>query len=212
MNDNVKGWTHHVVYILSIILLGLVCYFLYTDLQYSNQNLKASQGRVEELLLENESIMSVRDSYLVDNERLKGELELSRKDYKELKKKFDIKEIERVVEVETVIRYDTVDRFIEVDRGLFTYSDDWLSCEMDTNVPKLNQLEMRVPVKIGMDNNKVMVWSSNPHVKFTDIESYIKQPKRWDVGIQMGTGLTYDLINNNFGLGLYCGFGFSYKF
>lgn len=200
------------IYIAIIVCLGLCVKWMNGELETSNQNLKASQGKVEELLLENESIMSVRDSYLVDNERLKEELELSRKDYKELKKKFDIKEIERVVEVETIIRYDTVDRFIEVDRGLFTYSDDWLSCEMDTNVPKLNQLEMRVPVKIGMDNNKVFVWSSNPHVKFTDIESYIKQPKRWDVGIQMGTGLTYDLINNNFGLGLYCGFGVSYKF
>ena len=203
-------WIQHIVYILSIILLGLVCYFLYTDLQYSNQNLKASQGKVEELMLENESIMSVRDSYLVDNERLKEELELSRKDYKELKKKFDIKEIERVVEVETIIRYDTVDRFIEVDRGLFTYSDDWLSCEMDTNVPKLNQLEMRVPVKIGMDDNKVFVWSPNPHVKFTDIESYIKQPKKVRFSFHLGLGVNYGLIHNKIDFGPTASFGINF--
>ena len=203
-------WIQHVVYILSIILLGLVCYFLYTDLQYSNQNLKASQGKVEELLLENESIMLVRDSYLVDNERLKEELELSRKDYKELKKKFDIKEIERVVEVETVIRYDTVDRFVEVDRGLFTYSDDWLSCEMDTNVPKLNQLEMRVPFKIGMDNNKVMVWSPNPYVQFNDIESYIKQPKKVRFGFHLGVGINYGVIHNKIDFGPTASFGINF--
>ena len=154
--------------------------------------------------------MSVRDSYLVDNERLKEELELSRKDYKELKKKFDIKEIERVVEVETIIRYDTVDRFIEVDRGLFTYSDDWLSCEMDTNVPKLNQLEMRVPVKIGMDDNKVFVWSPNPHVKFTDIESYIKQPKKVRFGFHLGLGVNYGLIHNKIDFGPTASFGINF--
>lgn len=198
------------VYLLGIGVLCLVCYNLYTDLQYSNQNLKASQGKVEELMLENESIMSVRDSYLVDNERLKEELELSRKDYKELKKKFDIKEIERVVEVETVIRYDTVDRFIEVDRGLFTYSDDWLSCEMDTNVPKLNQLEMRVPVKIGMDDSKVFVWSPNPHVKFTDVESYIKQPKKVRFGFHLGLGVNYGVIHNKIDFGPTASFGINF--
>lgn len=203
-------WMQHFVYILSIILLGLVCYFLYTDLQLSNQNLKASQGKVEELRLENESIMSVRDSYLVDNKRLKEELELSKKDYKELKKKFDIKEIERVVEVETVIKIDTVDRFIEVDKGLFSYSDDWLSCEMDTNVPKLNQLEMRVPVKIGMDDDKVLVWSSNPHVKFTDVESYIKQPKKVRFAFHVGLGINYGIIHNKIDFGPVASFGINF--
>lgn len=203
-------WMQHFVYILSIILLGLVCYFLYTDLQYSNQNLKASQGKVEELRLENESIMSVRDSYLVDNKRLKEELELSKRDYKELKKKFDIKEIERVVEVETIIRYDTVDRFIEVDKGLFSYSDDWLSCEMDTNVPKLNQLEMRVPVKIGMDDSKVFVWSPNPYIRFTDIESYIRQPKKVRFAFHLGIGVNYGVIHNKIDFGPTASFGINF--
>lgn len=198
------------VYLLGIGVLCMVCYFLYTDLQLSNQNLKASQGKVEELRLENESIMSVRDSYLVDNKRLKEELELSKKDYRELKKKFDIKEIERVVEVETIVKIDTVDRFIEVDKGLFSYSDDWLSCEMDTNVPKLNQLEMRVPVKIGMDDNKVMVWSPNPYVQFNDIESYIKQPKKVRFGFHLGVGINYGVIHNKIDFGPTASFGINF--
>ena len=198
------------VYLLGIGVLCLVCYFLYTDLQYSNQNLKASQEKVEELLLENESIMSVRDSYVVDNKRLKEELELSRKDYKELKKKFDIKEIERVVEVETIIKIDTVDRFIEVDKGLFTYSDDWLKCQFDTNIPKLDFFEMNVPVKIGMDDSKVMVWSPNPYVQFNDIESYIKQPKKVGFGFHLGVGINYGVIHNKIDFGPTASFGINF--
>lgn len=68
---------------------------------------------------------------------------------------------------------------------------------------------------IAIEDEILKIKSNNPYVKYNDIISIKKpkeKPKRWNVGVQVGLGFSYDLLHQNFGIGPYIGAGISYGF
>ena len=200
-----------ILYSLVVVILLGICIYLGNELRYVNQNLKAAKGQVEQLVLENGEIVAIRDSYISSYNEIKEQLELSNKEIRSLKKKLGEKP-KTITKIETIIKYDTIQPIQTTQPNLFNYKDDWVSFHLDIDKPLISNLSINAPLKVGMTKDKVFVYSDNPYLNITSVENHIKKPSRWSVGLQMGTGLTYDILQNRVGLGLYCGAGISYKF
>lgn len=192
-----------------VILLG-ICIYLGNELWYVNQNLKAAKGQVEQLVLENGEIVAIRDSYISSYNEIKEQLELSNKEIRSLKKKLGEKP-KTITKIETIIKYDTIQPIQTTQPNLFNYKDDWVSFHLDIDKPLISNLSINAPLKVGMTKDKVFVYSDNPYLNITSVENHIKKPSRWSVGLQIGTGLTYDILQNRVGLGIYMGVGLEYK-
>lgn len=199
-----------ILYSLVVVILLGICIYLGNELRYVNQNLKAAKGQVEQLVLENGEIVAIRDSYISSYNEIKEQLELSNKEIRSLKKKLGEKP-KTITKIETIIKYDTIQPIQTTQPNLFNYKDDWVSFHLDIDKPLISNLSINAPLKVGMTKDKVFVYSDNPYLNITSVENHIKKPSRWSVGLQMGTGLTYDIIQNRVGLGLYYGIGLEYK-
>lgn len=199
-----------ILYSLVVVILLGICIYLGNELRYVNQNLKAAKGQVEQLVLENGEIVAIRDSYISSYNEIKEQLELSNKEIRSLKKKLEEKP-KTITKIETIIKYDTIQPIQTTQPNLFNYKDDWVSFHLDIDKPLISNLSINAPLKVGMTNDKVFVYSDNPYLNIMTVENHIKKPSRWSVGLQMGTGLTYDILQNRVGLGLYVGVGLEYK-
>jgi hypothetical protein len=79
---------------------------------------------------------------------------------------------------------------------------------------------MDVPLEFGLtDGYKVFVKSSNPYVKFDEINSVVvdgssvkKKQKRWHHGITAGFGVHYGLVQSNWDFGPGVMYGVTYSF
>jgi hypothetical protein len=191
------------------VLLG-ICIYLGSELRYANQNIKAATSQVEQLVLENGEIVTIRDSYISSYNEIKEQLELSNKEIRMLKRKLGEKP-QTITKIETVIKYDTIQPIQIQQPNIFNYKDDWLSFHLDIDKPLISDLSINAPLKVGMSNNKVFVYSDNPYLNITSVENHIKKPSRWSIGIQCGLGLNYGIINKTIDVGPYLGFGVEYK-
>ena len=214
---------------LSILFGGY--HYMSRKIDISDQNIKAYRDKVEEVELKNGELISIRDSYIVDKKELQEELEMSRKEYKELEKVLDSK-IAYIAQMEANVKFDTVvtvrDSIVyvgdEVVSVIFNYKDDWLSflgeSDLASQKTSLFDVSINTPVTVGLtDDYQVFVKSPNPYVNFTSVESYIidesklypKKPK-WSWGLQGGFGVLYGLNQKQFDVGLYLGIGVERKF
>ena len=121
--------------------------------------------------------------------------------------------------MDTLILKDTV---VETDFGNrinFSFKDQYLSLDGTTCLSngiaqtRINSLSMDVPAFIGK-NKQFFIRSENPYVSFPNIRvaEEITRPKRWGLGIQVGIGCGYNLVDKGFFAGPYIGFGLSYNF
>lgn len=193
-----------------IAVLLSVCIYLGSELRYANQNIKAATSQVEQLVLENGEIVAIRDSYISSYNEIKEQLELSNKEIRMLKRKLGEKP-KTITKIETVIKYDTIQPIQIQQPNIFNYKDDWVSFNLDVDKPLISNLSINTPLKVGMSDNKVFVYSDNPYLNITSVENRIKKPSRWSIGIQCGLGLNYGIINKTIDVGPYLGFGIEYK-
>jgi hypothetical protein len=197
----------------------------------SNQNIKTYRDKVEEVEMKNGELISVRDSYIVNNAELREELNMSKKAYKELEKVLDSK-ISYIAQIESTVKFDTVvtvkDSIVyvgdEVASVIFNYKDDWLSflgeADLFEQKTTLYEVNINAPVTVGLtDDYQVFVNTPNPHVNFTSIESYIvdesklyPKKQKWSWGLQGGFGALYGLNQKQFDVGFYLGIGVEKKF
>lgn len=191
------------------ILFG-VCIYLGSELKYANQNIIAAKSQVEQLVLENGEIVAIRDSYISSYNEIKEQLELSNKEIRTLKKKLGEKP-KTITKIETVIKYDTIQPIQTSQPNLFNYRDDWVSFHLDIDKPLISNLSINAPLKVGMTDNKVFVYSDNPYLNITSVENHIKKPSRWSIGIQCGFGVNYGIVNKSIDVGPYLGIGVEYK-
>lgn len=192
-----------------VILLG-ICIYLGNELRYVNQNLKAAKGQVEQLVLENGEIVAIRDSYISSYNEIKEQLELSNREIRTLKKKLGEKP-KTITKIETIIKYDTIQPIQTAQPNLFNYKDDWVSFHLDIDKPLISNLSINAPLKVGMTKDKVFVYSDNPYLNIMTVENHIKKPSRWSVGLQIGFGLNYGIVNKSIDIGPYLGVGVEYK-
>lgn len=191
------------------VLLG-VCIYLGSELRYANQNMRATKNQVEQLVLENGEIITIKDSYISSYNEIKEQLELSNKEIRTLKRKLGEKP-KTITKIETVIKYDTIQPIQVQQPNIFNYNDDWVSFNLDIDKPLVYDMVINAPMKVGMSDNKVFVYSDNPYLNITSVENHIKKPSRWSIGIQCGLGLNYGIINKSIDVGPYLGVGIEYK-
>lgn len=230
MNTIIKYWKNIIISILIIICIILI--FSTTCSNHKNKvlnnNISALRDTVEYIELRNGNLLSEKQSLILDNQQLSEYLDLSKQDIKDLQKKLDskllyISELESNVSVHTVICHDSVYIVDSVHYVDFSYSDNWIDLHGTTNlkIPQttINNLYINTPLTIGLtEDNKFFATSPNPYINITNINSAIvdtkktTKPKHWNLGVQVGVGAHYDIIDRHFGVGPYVGVGLSYGF
>lgn len=214
-------------------ILLFVWDFFDDKLDRSEQNLIAYRGQVEELQMKNGELLTARDSYILRTSELGEELGVTKRELKDLKKKLGasvsyIAELEMRTRVDTTIIVRDSIIYKEPDRlvSKFLYSDQWFKIEgtheseENHSNTTFNTIEVYTPLQVGLaDNYKIWVKSENPYVQFTDINGAVidgskfhPKENKFSLGIQVGVGGMYDIIDKDISLGPYAGVGLNIKF
>lgn len=204
-----------------------------TKLDLSEQNYKAAKDSIETLCLSNGDLLYEKSLYILKEKDLLNELEITKEELKELKKKVGDPVV--ITKIESQIKYDTIyttkDSIIyapdsTIQQIKFQYNDEWLALEGETNIDnnqsktQINNINVPVPLKVGItEDYNFFATSSNPYLTITDIEGVIvqdkslnQQKKRWSHGISLSVGPQYNIINRNIDIGIQLGYGIHFNF
>ena len=216
-----------------LILLTILCIILLLFSKCTADKNERLQNNIEVLIdsvkvteLKNGDLLYSKQILEVENKELTEAVGLEKNKRKEVEKELGEK-IKLLAKVDGEIRVDTLilkDTVVETDFGNqinFNFKDQYLSLDGTTCLSngiaqtKINSLSMDVPVFLGKTNNKqFFIRSENPYVSFPNIRvaEEITRPKKWGLGIQVGIGCGYNLVDKGFFAGPYIGFGLSYNF
>ena len=216
-----------------LILLTILCIILLLFSKCTADKNERLQNNIEVLIdsvrvteLKNGDLLYSKQILEVDNKELAEAVGLEKSKRKEVEKELGEK-IKLLAKVDGEIRVDTLilkDTVVETDFGSrinFNFKDQYLSLDGITCLSngiaqtKINSLSMDVPVFLGKTKNKqFFIRSENPYVSFPNIRvaEEITRPKKWGLGIQVGIGCGYNLMDKGFFAGPYVGFGLSYNF
>lgn len=202
-----------------------------TENNHLKINVKALTDSVQVMETKNGELVYAKQALILEKNELEEYLNISKKERKELEKILDDK-LSYIAKLEQTVRVDTfrcVDTMY-VENGIthigFNYKDKWVELDGETtlvdSVPQtqVNTLAMDAPLTVGLtDEYRIFVKTANPYVSFSNIEGAViekpsngTKPKRWNIGIQVGIGGSYGLINQKFDFGPYIGAGISYGF
>ena len=214
-----------------LILLTILCIILLLFSKCTADKNERLQNNIEVLIdsvrvteLKNGDLLYSKQILEVDNKELAEAVGLEKSKRKEVEKELGEK-IKLLAKVDGKIRVDTLilkDTVVETDFGNrinFSFKDQYLSLDGTTCLSngiaqtKINSLSMDVPAFIGK-NKQFFIRSENPYVSFPNIRvaEEITRPKKWGLGIQVGIGCGYNLVDKGFFAGPYIGFGLSYNF
>lgn len=214
-----------------LILLTILCIILLLFSKCTADKNERLQNNIEVLIdsvrvteLKNGDLLYSKQILEVDNKELAEAVGLEKSKRKEVEKELGEK-IKLLAKVDGEIRVDTLilkDTVVETDFGNqvnFNFKDQYLSLDGTTCLSngiaqtKINSLSMDVPAFIGK-NKQFFIRSENPYVSFPNIRvaEEITRPKRWGLGIQVGIGCGYNLVDKGFFAGPYIGLGLSYNF
>lgn len=216
-----------------LILLTILCIILLLFSKCTADKNKRLQNNIEVLIdsvkvteLKNGDLLYSKQILEVENKELAEAVGLEKNKRKEVEKELGEK-IKLLAKVDGKIRVDTLilkDTVVETDFGNqvnFNFKDQYLSLDGTTCLSngiaqtRINSLSMDVPVFLGKTKNKqFFIRSENPYVSFPNIRvtEEITRSKRWGLGIQVGIGCGYNLVDKGFFAGPYIGFGLSYNF
>ena len=215
-----------------LILLTILCIILLLFSKCTADKNERLQNNIEVLIdsvrvteLKNGDLLYSKQILEADNKELAEAVGLEKNKRKEVEKELGEK-IKLLAKVDGEIRVDTLilkDTVVETDFGNqinFSFKDQYLSLDGTTCLSngiaqtKINSLSMGVPAFIGKTKDKFFIRSENPYVSFPNIRvaEEITTPKRWGLGIQVGIGCGYNLVDKGFFAGPYIGLGLSYNF
>ena len=214
-----------------LILLTILCIILLLFSKCTADKNERLQNNIEVLIdsvkvteLKNGDLLYSKQILEVENKELAEAVGLEKNKRKEVEKELGEK-IKLLAKVDGKIRVDTLilkDTVVETDFGNrinFSFKDQYLSLDGTTCLSngiaqtKINSLSMDVPAFIGK-NKQFFIRSENPYVSFPNIRvaEEITRPKKWGLGIQVGIGCGYNLVDKGLFAGPYIGFGLSYNF
>lgn len=231
-----KSWIILIIEALVFIaLLGTVSKCSRDKIDTLEHNIDAYKDRIEYVEDRNENLMAIKSSLILSESKALGELEISKAEIKDLKKKLDddiayIAKLESQIALKDTVfmKPDTV--YVTNDNIItkqFSWSDDWTNMTasvfgntIEDSKLSVNSLNMNVPLELGLtDDYKFWVKSENPYVNFTDIKSAVidnssvkEKEKRFNHGIYLGFGFQYGLFGSNWDFGPQFGYGFMYSF
>ena len=216
-----------------LILLTILCIILLLFSKCTADKNERLQNNIEVLIdsvrvteLKNGDLLYSKQILEVENKELTEAVGLEKSKRKEVEKELGEK-IKLLAKVDGKIRVDTLilkDTVVETDFGNrinFNFKDQYLSLDGTTCLSngiahtKINSLSMDVPAFIGKTNNKqFFIRSENPYVSFPNIRvaEEITRPKKWGLGIQVGIGCGYNLVDKGFFAGPYILLWLSYNF
>ena len=237
MWETVKKHLKWILPVAALVLLGWMCLHLNSkvgsmkeQLQWSEQNYIAARDTIEYIKLENGQLLAEKAGFVLSENLWANELDLSKKEIDELKKKLGSK-IDHITEVRTEVRVDTV--YMESEPVYFTqdsvaapfkYEDDWLKVSgfhtitKQKSLTRMDEISMDVPLVVGItENNSFFATSRNPYVHITDIQGVtstraVPKKKHWGIGVNVGPGVYYDFLHRNVGLGIGAQVGVNYNF
>ena len=234
---NRKSWITIVIEALVfIMLLGTVAKCSHDKIERLEHNIDAYRDTIEYVEMQNAELLTAKQSLILTESELKEELDISKREMKDLKKKLgdDIAYIARLeaqigIKDTVFLKGDTVfiDKIDSTITKTFNLEDDWLN--MTANIKgntitdsemSINDFNMQVPLDVGLtDDYRFWVKTPNPYVTITDINAaaihgsdVAKKDKRFHHGLHLGFGLQYDLIGKQLGIGPQISYGFTYSF
>ena len=217
----------------ALILIGVFGWMKSCDNQTIDkykQNYEASQDSLEVVKLKNGGLLYEREAYIMSEKELMSQLDISKAEIKELKKK--VGELLYMANVDTKVKVDTIrevrDSIIYIDRNTFInkfkYYDEWLtldgSTQFNDSISKtiINNIEMVTPLRVGLSKDyKIFVESPNPYLSITDIEgavleeSKIVKKQRWSHGFHFGFGVQWGIVNKTFDVGPQVGYSLHFN-
>ena len=235
--EKIRQWIGFIIEaIIFIVIIACTYSCLSRKLDASEQNLKAAQGRIEIVELENGELLSSRDSYIATINDLEDLLDISKKEIKDIQRQLDDK-IAYISNIESNVRVEYIetvrDSIVYVNPSTatssFSYFDKWVTLngvnefrfgEKFDYTTTITSISMDVPLNVGLTNDyKIFVKSSNPYVHFSDIQGAVvdnsimrPRKKRFSWGLQGGFGLMYDVIDKDIAAGPYLGIGAEFNF
>lgn len=224
--------------VIFIAIIAAVWGFFSNKLDTSEQNLKAARGHIEQVELKNGELLTSRDSYIATINDLEDLLDISKKEAKEIQRQLDSK-IAYISKLESEVRVEYIetvrDSIIYIDNdpnvatSTFRYNDKWVDLigrndftfgEKFSYNTIIESLSIDVPLNVGLTNDyQIFVKTPNPYVSFTNIDGAVidnsvlkPRKKRFNWGLQLGFGATYDIIDKDIAVGPYAGVGAEFNF
>lgn len=234
---NRKSWIIIVIEALVfIMLLGTVAKCSHDRIERLEHNVDAYRDTIEYVELQNSELLTAKQSLILTESELREELDISKKEMKDLKKKLgdDIAYIARLeaqigIKDTVFLKGDTIfiDKIDSTITKTFNLEDDWLSIAANIkgntiadSEMSINNFNMQVPLDVGLtDDYRFWVKTPNPYVTITDINAaaihgsdVAKKDKRFHHGLHLGFGLQYGLIGKQLDIGPQISYGFTYSF
>lgn len=228
-----KYWS----YILFVIMLIIIIIAMNTCTNYKRNyniykhNLEISNDLVTNLQLKNGELLSYNNSLIIDKKELEDQLNISKKELKDIEKKLDAA-IVYISKIETNTRIDSIiieNVIIERDTNTIVYtfqvSDSTYYYIGGKNILNdsllttfIDSVLINIPLKVGLDyEKKIFVTTPNPYVNITSIEGavidkkYFNNNKKWSLGLHVGFGAQYGLVRQKFDFGPVLSIGVSYN-
>lgn len=234
-----KNWVLYAL-IAAFALAGTFVYLYHRnsvksqEIERYEQNWKAAHDSVKYYEMKNGEIMAEKAGYILTIEQLEQELGISKSEIKDLQDKLkskvsvitkvETKTVVDTLEFETervIVQRDTITKEINNIIGTFSHNDEWLAMRgqfqwtPEKTSTTLQNLTMNTPLKVGMtENNTFFVSTPNPYVTITSVEGATLNPKkqkRFGIGLQVGVGMQYGLINKQIDFGPQIGIGLNYN-
>lgn len=230
-----KSWIILIIEALVFIaLLGTVSRCSRDKIDTLEHNIEAYKDRIEYVEDRNENLIAIKESLYMNEAKMMGELEVSKAEIKDLKKKLN-DDIAYIAKLESQIALkDTVfmkpDTIFVKDGTVvksFNWTDEWTNIgasvsgnSIADSKLSIDKLSVDVPLELGLtDDYKFWVKSENPYVNFTDIKSVVignssvkEKEKRWHHGISLGFGFQYGLFGKTWDFGPQLGYSIEYSF
>jgi hypothetical protein len=217
-----------------LFLLGSVIKCSNDRIDILEHNIRAYKGQIEYVEMQNGELIAAKQSLILSEEELKTELNISKKELKDLKKKLDddiayIAKLQEQIELKDTVfmKGDTV--FVEkgYTTKQFYWEDKWTSIfasvkglDIADSELFIESFNMDVPLEVGItDDYRFWAKTSNPYINFTDIQGAVvhgseanKKEKRFHHGIYVGFGIHYGMFGKQWDFGPSGGYGFTYSF
>ena len=231
MSTTIKNVLKTLIY----VTIGLVIGFIATTVHKNDaidileQNLRAAQDTIEVYQLRNGDLLYEKAAYILNEKNLHEQLNITEEEIKDLKNKLG-SSFSSITSIGADVIYDTIyvknDSIIYNDRNLdyrFSYADPWLALKGHTTIledttatTSLYDITVPVPLIVGVTkDNNIFVESKNPYLNITSIEGAVladrAKKSRWSLGVSLGIGAQYGLINKTLDVGPQVGIGICYK-
>jgi regulator of replication initiation timing len=230
-----KSWIIIIVEaMLFLAVLGTVVKCSNDKVERLENNIDAYKTEMEVVKTHNGELIATKQSLILSVEEMREELEISKRELKELEKTLAddvayIAKLQSQIAVPDTIymKGDTV--YIKDDYTIkvFEWVDDWTKIgaevtgvSVEDSELSIFNLNVDVPLEFGLtDGYKVFVKSSNPYVRFNELNSVIvnhssvkEKEKRLHHGILLGFGVHYGLSQSNWDFGPGVMYGLTYSF